>query len=360
MTTGIFILLLFFLPLLVVPFGYSYFEFPKVICAQVLIEVLFVTKLIKGKLYKPKFFSPSLLIPSFLLFLLTIIDLIFMRTQTTFWGNTFRFQGIFLLWHLLLLALISSQMKMPKIPFVVFLLSLVGLLGGSLTMGTNQAGRVIGTLGEPNALAASGIFLFPFLFFAAQRKIVKLGCFLLVLSLVLLSGSRAGLVALIIQAVFLLLSRFARVKWALLVCLLLLGLSLTFPFIENSGWYENRSEVWWSAIVAGSFNPILGAGFGNVEEALLRTSQLLNNNLRFQYVDSSHNFLLDFWVEGGIVGVLLIGFLLFKTFKNFVLQGRKIELMVLLGVITVMLFNPVSVVTLVQFWWLIGQGFRSD
>lgn len=355
MATSIVISLLFFLPLLIFPVGLSWFEPPKVIVAQILIEILTVTYLFKRKIN----ISKKVLVPIVLLILLTIIHIIFFRTQTTFFGNSFRLQGIFLLWHLLLFAFISSQIKLPKIPFFVYLIPLLGLVASSFYFGKNEIGRSLGSLGEPNALAATAIFLFPFLVFSKSNKIIKAMCAGLVLWLVIVSGSRAGLIALGLQILFLVLSKYISLKRAVLICLLTLTLTLTFPFIESGGWYENRSEVWQAALAAGYLNPIFGGGFGNIEKLLPKGSQIVNNNAQYQYVDSSHNFLLDYWVSGGLIGISLMLFLLFKTIKNFIFEKKRLEITAFLGLITVMSFNPVSVVTLVVFWWLIGQGLTS-
>src|SRR5581483_8960777 len=131
-----------------------------------------------------------------------------------------------------------------------------------------------------------------------------------------------------------------------------------FPFIENKGPFENRGEVWKTAFLSGLEAPLVGHGFGNVEKALKETSMRIGNNIRFQYVDSSHNILLDYWTEGGILGLGLLLIFLFLSFREYIQHHEKSLLAPLLGICTVMLFNPVSVVTLVAFWFLIGQGVR--
>lgn len=282
-----------------------------------------------------------------------------MHTETSFWGNIFRFQGVFLLWNLLIFAVISSELKLPKIPSSIYLIPLAGLTVSALLLGKNEADRSFGTLGEPNALSASVIFILPFIYFFIRNRIIRYISLALIFGVILLSGSRAGLIAFIIQILFIILSNKFNIQKAVLICLTLIIFSLTLPIIEGGGWYENRTEIWQASIAAGLQNPILGAGFGNIEKVLPKGSEIVQNNARFQYVDSSHNFLLDYWVSGGLIGLILICFLLFKTFKNFTFEGKKLELAVLLGLITVMSFNPVSVVTLVTFWWLIGQGFSD-
>ena len=136
--------------------------------------------------------------------------------------------------------------------------------------------------------------------------------------------------------------------------------SLFLPFVEKSGWYENRAEVWHTALVAGTLSPIFGHGFGNTQSNLHQTSLILNNNIQYQIVDSSHNLVLDFWVQGGFLGVACLVLLLWGGVGGLIKHQAKLELTAFLGIFTVMLFNPVSVVILVYFWWLISQGFDNS
>jgi O-antigen ligase len=141
-----------------------------------------------------------------------------------------------------------------------------------------------------------------------------------------------------------------------LVALILLLFSLIPPIVDKHTLYENRGEIWRTALYAGYEHPVLGWGFGNTEVAFKDYNLKLYNNLRGYYVDSSHNFVLDWWVQGGVVGLTLLSLLLLDAFKGYMYAKNRQYLVLLLGVITVMSFNPVSVVTLVQFWWLISSG----
>lgn len=344
--------LLFFLSLAVFPFANSWFEVPKVVLAQLLIEILIISFLFRSdKLFKDKLFVAGL----FGLFILSLIHLLFFQSPTHLFGNQFRMQGIFLLWHLLAFSLISSKIILPKLPFLGYL-PLFGLLISIPILGGNEAGRPIGTLGEPNALAAAAVFLWPFGFFGGPKKI-KFAALALGLIIILLSGSRSGLLAFALQVLFLATSRFSYTK-ALILSFVLLGLTLVLPFLEGGGWFENRSEVWKTAFHAGLRSPIIGNGFGNVEHALKGTSQKLNNNIQYQYVDSSHNFLLDFWVQGGLLGLLLITTLIYISISK-MLRFKSKQLVVFIGVLAVMSFNPVSVVTLLAFWYLLSYNNQA-
>lgn len=134
----------------------------------------------------------------------------------------------------------------------------------------------------------------------------------------------------------------------------LLLLALFLPFQESFGFFENRSDIWQTAIAAGFKSPVIGHGFGNIQEPMRETAVELNNNVQYQVVDSAHNFLLDFWIQGGTVGLAAVLILIYLTIKSFIRHKKIIELTAFLGLMTAMLFNPVSVVNLLAFWWLIG------
>jgi len=350
-------ILLFGLPFIVFPWGISPFETPKVFVAEMILALLLIQQI----LFQPKFIrvSRDWLYPIGLIFGLSLLHVVFLHTPTTIFGNVFRLQGVFLLWLLLgwVLTIANSNLLNIKSQWVWIAFS--GLLISVFLFGWEENGRWIGSLGEPNALAATAIFFWPWLSLAEIKVKNNLSTFLpptFTFIIILFSGSRSGIVAFILQLLFLLFFKFTKSfkkSFSWIIILLIFG--LTLPFWETKI-FENRVEIWQTALSAGWKNPILGHGFGNIEQALKQTAINLSNNLRFQYVDSSHNFLLDWWVQGGMVGLGALIYLLNRTVRNFIKKQARLELVLLIGVVTVMLFNPVSVVTLVHFWWLIGWG----
>lgn len=369
--------LLFFLPLLVFPFGISYFETPKVFIGEILIGVLLVTYLFR---YKLEFNSKQLLLLGILGFL-GLLHLAFYQTNLTLFGNVYRLQGVFLLLNLLVFSYISSKFSLEKIPSWVYFISLFTLGLSTLILEPNNLGRAVGTLGEPNSLAAAALFIWPFLL-RSKRRVIEdsffaLKKYLLIFSLfassfiIYLSDSRSGIIALFIQLIFLILIKLLKISTfkAGMVGFLLILLSLTLPFLEGEikfsknyqslYKFEDRLEIWKVALFAGLKNPLIGGGFGNTESLIRESAKSLNSDIQYQYVDSTHNFLLDFWVQGGILGLGVILTLLYFVLKNLIKHSKIKELTLILGVITMMLFNPVSVVTLIHFWWIIGQGFKE-
>lgn len=365
MISRIILFLLFFLPLVVFPIGVSPFETPKILVAQVAIEILLLVFIFKKGFVALQGLTLQGVIIFALIFALSILHLFFQEQSGIFFGNVFRLQGVYMLWHLILFAVLSSTLSYKDIPTLVPRISLILLFLSIFLFGANDSGRLVGTLGEPNALAAVAVFLLPMLFSSSKRGQGIVFAVLIAL-IVFLSGSRSGLLAISIESVFLLLCYKVGLplKKSILISIALLLASLFLPFTKQDltfeNRYENRAEIWKTAWAAGYEKPFLGWGFGNISLALQNTSFSLSNNLRYQFVDSAHNIFLDWWVQGGIIGIILITSLI--TYSSVRLLQRKqiIELTVLLGLLAILSFNPVSIVTLLQFWWLIGQSLSSS
>ena len=367
MASAVVFFLLFLLPFVIAPFGVTQFENPKVIGAEIGVILLLLISLFSNN------FSFLRRKEQILLFgcigFITCIDLLFFETTISFFGNSFRMQGIFLLWVLLLFSFFSRPVSFKKMTksWVFFLLLLVELIALFL-LPLNASHRYVGTLGEPNALAGFVVFLWPFVWFGSGGKkleniIISALSVLIVIAILLLSGSRSGMIAFGTQMAFIItkfaVSRFTRersIKIAVMICLGLYIVSYTLPFFEQVP-YENRVEVWESALFAGVINPAFGQGFGNTEIALHNSAAGLNLPIQYYYVDSSHNIFLDWWVQAGMIGLSILLLLVYGCFKNFTQTQNLRELVLLLGVLTVLSFNPASVVELLAFWWLIGQSF---
>lgn len=353
--------LLFILFFIVIPVGISPFEAPKVILAELVIELLVIARLFKIKKSDFKNFLHSQAIFIAVLFFLSLVDFLIFKPEGTFFGNLFRLQGLLLFWHLLLWPFLSADINIEKIQKWLLPLAFITLLLGTLILGVNQNNRAFGTLGEPNALATTALFFFPFMFFLYKKRLLRTGVILATLAIISLASSRAGLLGFITQGILLL--SYYRVKLSLYrstsIVIIFMLVSLILPLTQSS-LLENRSQIWQTALVAGLKSPIIGQGFGNIQKPIHDTAIALNNPVQYQVVDSSHNFVLDFWVQGGIVGVLSVLILIFLTLQSFVSRKKIVELAAFLGLITAMLFNPVSVVHLIAFWWLIGQGFANS
>lgn len=353
--------LLFLLQFVYFPFGTSYFENPKVYAAEVLIFCLLLVAILQGYSLFEKRKLP-LLFAFGALIVLSLYQLIFLPTDYTFWGNDFRLQGVLLLWFLLLFSYLSSHKPIERVsPYLLISVLLLQFVL-AIQVDSGSLERAVGSIGEPNSLAGIMIVTWPFLYFSVTKRrwriLSLLGSCILICGVLLLSGSRSGVVAFALQLVFLLCRGVFQwpVKRVVIVCLVLLVSSLVLPFLEQGSKYEKRTEVWQTGIVAGFAHPILGNGFGNGEFALNTAAIKLHNPLQGYYLDSAHNLLLDWWVQGGTLGLGIMLFLLSKMFFHFVQEKNLRNLIIALGLLAVLSFNPASVILLMYLWWLIGQS----
>lgn len=361
MSTFLVVFLLFFLHLIVIPLGISPFEAPKVIIAEGFIDILLLLKIIRfDKEYLKTLISPQIIFISILL-ILSLDQRFLFNPQGSFFGNPYRLQGVFLFWHLLIFSILSKDFNLEKLIKTFAPFSLIFLFMGTIILGVNQNNRAFGTLGEPNALSATAVFIFPFVFFTSRLPL-KIGSILATIIIILLSGSRAGLIAFFIQLLVIVFhSKFKiSLQKTAIFSIALITLTLALPLTQNLDWFENRIQVWQSAFQAGLTAPVLGHGFGNIQNPIHQAAVRLNNPIKYQVVDSSHNFLLDFFLQGGLVGLTCIFILIGLTIQNLIRHKKLMELTAFLGLITTMLFNPVSVVNLIAFWWLIGQGVKNS
>lgn len=352
--------LLFVLPLVVFPLTPSFFETPKIILAEILIELLIFFSLVQSSKYLKKINSTFLLL-IICIAALTLLHLFIFGPKETFFGNIFRLQGIFMLCHLLAFSFLSSCLAVSdKMKRWASAISLIMLLISIFVFGGNLSGRAVGSLGEPNALASSAIFLLTFSFFLHKNPLIKVLGVVETIAVIILSGSRSSLITFSILGLFLLLQLKLSLKKAFLICLVFALLSLSLPILEGGGWFENRSEIWKTAFIAGFKSPLYGWGFGRIDKALQPTSRLLNNNVQYQFVDSAHNLFLDWWLQGGIIGLGLLVSIILICLSNLLKAGKKMELSLFLAAIIPLLFNPLSIISLIYFWYSIGQGFPTS
>lgn len=351
-------LLLFGLPLIYFPLSGNPFEPPKVIVGEFLTVLLLLITVWNNDHHISKL-NKGALSAILIIFFLSLIPLLVTQTDTGVFGNKFRLQGTILLWHLLAFSIVSSTVKFQNIQKgVAVTFSVLAIL--TMTMPLNAAKRAIGTLGEPNALAAVFIFLVPFLLFFKEKWIRY--SFIGIMGVMLfLTGSRSATIAFGIQlfALFLIEKyKFSHLK-VTLISIVIIVLSYSLPFFEIDRVFENRVQVWNTAIHTAIKRPIFGYGFGNAEIGIKASAEDLQNTIQYQYVDSAHNILLDWFIQGGIIGLGLLLFLLSNHFKSAIYQKDTRQILCSIGLLTCLSFNPLSSVSLFALWWIIGQGLVS-
>jgi len=273
-----------------------------------------------------------------ILFLVSLIDLMIFKQAGGFFGNLFRLQGLLLFWHLLLIPLLTSGVSINRFKTKIIPSAFVALFLSTLILGVNQNNRAFGTLGEPNALATSALFFFPFTFFLYKNRLLKLAFIVATLIIITFSGSRAGFFGFIAQNIILLSTYKFKLSLSrsTIIAIIFILFTLFLPLSTSSLLFESRSQIWQTAFVAGLKSPIIGQGFGNIQKPIHKTAVKLDNPVKYQVVDSSHDFILDFWIQGGLVGVLSILILIFLTLQSFVHHKKVVELAAFLGLITAM------------------------
>jgi O-antigen ligase len=365
------------------PLGTSYFEGAKVLFGEIIIFLILIIRLFFGPKLQMWNSNKVVLTGIGMLIIISGVHLFTSQTETVIFGNQFRLQGTLLLWSLLIFSVLTNDISIEKYIKRWFILVVIALqfIFTVLFIGVG-AQRPIGTLGEPNALAANAVFLWPFLFIPFRQNSLQPGSgragkvkawnikywiiasagMIMTCIIILVSGSRSGVIALGVQVIFLYFVRafYGRTLVATVIALVVLLFSFaTVPYVSKGDKYENRAEIWQSALTAAFETPLTGVGFGNAEYALHDATVKLNNHLQGYYVDSSHNIFLDYLVQGGIGALLALSLLIFMTIRSFVRAENVRNLVLFLGLIASLSFNPGSVVSLLVFWWLIGQGITK-
>lgn len=358
MASYIELILLFALPFVVLPFGLSPYEVPKVFVAEALIISLAFFSVWDGSAVR--IFRKNALTYGLLgIAALALLQSIIFPGNLVWFGNAARFQGSFLYILLVFWALTSAHIH-TRNTGVLSIFTLVLLGATAFIFPSTIDGRAVSLIGEPNAFAAEILFLWPLTLLIEMPKhwkhAVRIAVFVLTVILIAVSGSRSAWVGLFIQGFILLLSEKIALKKGAIIGAVILGISFVLPFKESVSVLDSRSEIWQTAYHAGLAHPVIGGGIGSVQLQLAGSALTLQNGLRFNYVDSSHNIFLDWWVQGGIVGLGLLLFVLTGTIIQFVKRREILYLTMLFGLLASLSFNPASIVSLVALWWLIGKA----
>jgi hypothetical protein len=346
--------LVFGLAFVVLPFGSSWYEIPKVILSWIGVGVAAAVFFWNPGHIRRISHSKAALALVVLLFFLTFHSLLFRNTPVTLFGNAFRLQGVLTMWALLIWSVVSPYIVTLKHRYQWAFVALLVLTATTLFGISDNAGRAVGVLGGANSLGAFAVFLFPF----AAKKNIYIPLALASLT-IFLSGSRSALIGLIAAVCILLLTPRIGIKKSTIIAIIILLSSLALPLFGTRQSFDDRVAIWQTALQAGYEKPLLGWGVGNIEVGLKTAAESIQTSVRFQYVDSSHNMFLDWWVQAGIVGLVLFISKLFLTLRGMIREKDTVLLASLFGMIAVMLFNPVSIAVLVPFWWLIGEGIKE-
>lgn len=352
-------LLVLFLPFVINPFGDYSFELPKIFVFQLVVDVLFIIWILKGKNIPLHEYSKVYIGGIGVLVALSLAQFFVLpHVQEGMFGTIFRLSGIYLFFHIVLFSVLSIHAN-TSVLYKYAPASAFFLLLSSLVLVNLVTGRSIGFLGEAHSLAGVCLFLCALSLGNSSRVFKTVGVFCSVLPIIL-SQSRSGLIGLIVIILFYFLTgilKLSLLKGVVIVGIVLLA-SLFLPYLEKGAVYENRWEIWQSSINGGNKNPVLGFGIGSQDYVIRQGSREVGTLTQWQSVDSAHNIFIDYYVQMGVVGVLSLLVLIFGAVRGFIHQQNPVLLSALLGIMTVLLFNPVSIAVLAPFWFLLTVGNR--
>lgn len=231
---------------------------------------------------------------------------------------------------------------------------LIGIVPGvevpNDVMGGGEAGRLAGSYGDPNFLAAG---LAPAIALTAGlgvaigasrrtwRVALTASAVLLVAGL-LASGSRGGLLAagMVTIGVLFIARERRRTIFVLLATVAILGSSWvlltsssSLDRVRHFGTGNGRVDLWTIALRMGSAQPVSGVGLGAFPEAsadyLRRPGRLQSGQLGAQLVlerpREAHNSYLQLFAETGIVGLTLFAAVVALALRSTWMAARRFE-----------------------------------
>ncbi len=188
--------------------------------------------------------------------------------------------------------------------------------------------KVGSTYIDPNHFADALIFpiaIVSMLGLRSRRVVAKLACLgmlgILVVA-VLYSGSREGLTSLgVIAAYYLWRSRY-RFQIGLAGAAILITATMT----QSSVWQRfstaletggsGRTSIWAVAVEAAKHRLLQGYGIGNFQQAFDLFYLGVHQRYPFGFDSPAHNIVLHYLVEIGIVGLLLLAWFFFESFRS--------------------------------------------
>ncbi len=339
---------------LFIPSLYNPYEFPKflfyIIGACGLICIAFFCR------YASSLYNLFSLLVIVYICVVLLANFLGVDPTTSFWGSPFRHQGyVLLLANVGLFFAISLQSVKDKEEAYIFfqkgvlvssfLLCVFALWQAFFAFVYHDAsiplyqGRIVGTFGNPNSFGGYLAMLLPFLFsIRGNHSIYRICLIVLVMGVILLTGSRAALVASVfVFGVYGIFRSKIFVALAFFTLLFLGGLL----FVRQSPW-DNRFIIWQGAWEAFVQRPILGYGQENFSLAFTK--------VKFYPLDNAHNIFLETAIASGIIGLILFCLIFIKALTHATLP-IKMSLAVFLIVAQ---FNPLSIPQITLFWLLLG------
>ena len=380
-------LLIFIIPLFVLPIARDYFEFPKMFLFYFLV-LLLVGLWVLLIIFEKKIFIKkiSLWLPISLLLFVWILSTIFsIHPDTSLFGNPWRFNGglLSIFAFIIFTFIVINTIDVKDINFYLKV-ALISTLSTAL-IGIMQAfkiikflpsdGRIGSTLGQANFLGSFlliGIFISIYFVLTTQKTLKKflsiLFIYLPILYCLILTASRSAWLSLAIGilffALFLLLFKFKK-QFLVISLISIISFLAFFPILKQKyriinlspqGTIYSRIYAWKGAWEITKNNPILGTG---PETFLYAMPKYRDARLNYNYenwtsrFDKAHNEFLNLLATTGFLGFLTFLYLLFVVFKNSLKLSKVTNDFQIKILVSSLLAGLISLIIAVSFGFLV-------
>ncbi|MDO8452489.1 MAG: O-antigen ligase family protein [bacterium] len=296
----------------------------------------------------------------------------------SFWGNSFRGDGLLTLFHgVLLFVFVQISWRDYWKKYLTYTLIAASIVASAFALGH---GKNYGTLGHTVFLGGYLLLTLPF-FITAKNKVRFLD--LIPIPAIVFSGSRFAILGMILMHVVWLISRCVKLthigsgirshigKW-LFVCYLIFSvfyfgyygykvITISEDYrVGNTIVYEDRLRIYTKGFLGFLDRPLLGYGFANFDKAF----EAVDWPARIPkdvYVDKAHSIWLEVLTTTGIAGFifyLLFSFLLFIKLKWHDQFSKAVTLSLIFYLINAQV-NVTSVAQDALFWVFAGIVVRE-
>jgi putative inorganic carbon (HCO3(-)) transporter len=372
----------------------SFVQGKEILFKIIILVSIFIFSIIIDKTKINKFYTNPLFIILLLgFFFLTIANLFSETPIVSIYGSFTRGFGFIIQLYIAVFGLfcmsILNKESIKKLIKVVFICGiLIGIYAIFQKLGVDPLfkiyntdlfeGRVFSTLGNPGYLGqfiTLVLFIGGYLFISSKSKLLKLFygiAEILLLGVLLLTETRAALIALFICFLLLLVryriliwKQIKRINLAIVITLIVLVVflsSLLFFSVDINRLTSFRSlnsrfEIWQGTIELISERPVIGYGeetfYIHAPEIINKTFLTLEENLNIS-IDRIHNEFLhvtySYGIFQGILYLIFFGFLIYNFFKT------KDQLVILLTLLVIanmiqnqFTFSDISITLLITF-----------
>jgi len=347
-------LLIFLTPLIINPWGFSYFELPKVSYFTIFLSLSSLTWLIwtitqKKSTGRTLQWNKNVMIIAGLWLVNLIISTIFsIAPERSLWGSYERVQGLFTLiaylahWFLLQQYL-TTEKRFEKVLSVIFWVSVVAA-AYSLCQKMNiylfagepnpaYRGRVFSTTGQPNFLGQ--FLLFPIwinCYFFQKKfypKYLLIGTAIILLGSFVLTENRASWLALLLSVGVFIAHEQKFKKWKYLILSSLLGFFALFVIFiaPTTRSLQTRFYLWQSLVQLAPKSVVMGSGLETITliYPTVHNPEIARYESINSLADNAHNMPLEIMLTQGLFGLLILIAVCYGVWKIFSSKDPKIH-----------------------------------